>query len=99
MSAPDFVSHLIAAEDAIRSRASGSEIELKFDKSPDNRPKTAAWIIAERHGRCAELIVWSSGEVEFEAGTVGGGDLHQEHHDIATLAELDGLLAKLLSAV
>ena len=98
MSSPDFVSHLISSEDALRARVTGSGIELNFNKSPEDRLKTAAWVTAERRGRCAELIVWSSGEVEFAAGTVGS-DVRQEHHEISSFAELDSLLAELLSAV
>jgi hypothetical protein len=95
---PDFVSHLINSEDALRAGAAGLGIDLKFDESPKDRSKTAAWVIAEREGRCAQLTVWSSGEAEFEAGTVGDAT-RQEHHDVASLAQLDSLLAELLSAV
>jgi hypothetical protein len=98
--APDFVSHLLAWEPIARTRATGLGIELKFDNSPpDGRSKSAAWVIAERADRSAELIVWSSGEVELVAGNATGGELLQEHRDISTLGELDGLLAALLSHV
>lgn len=41
---------------------------------PDDRPKRAAWIIAEGPAVAGQLTVWDSGELECEAIHVGSSE-------------------------
>ncbi len=48
--------------------ASGrSDVSMEFVMGPDDRPKRAAWIIAEGRAAAGQLTVWESGELECEA--------------------------------
>lgn len=40
--------------------------DVKFELSPGNRPKSAAWITGDHDGHLTQLIVWSTGEAEGE---------------------------------
>lgn len=46
--------------------------------------------------RLGQLTVWATGEAESERAEVATGQVHREHHDLASLADLDRLLDVLL---
>ena len=83
---------------AVRESAFRRGTSITFGRSPSDRPKSAVWIEVERAGRSAGVIVWSSGEVELEAGGEGVVDL-QEHHDVETSSQLVALLQHCLDLV
>jgi hypothetical protein len=71
-------------------------VELKCGRTEGDRPKHARFVNLHRHEYAAELIVWETGEAELVArGTV---DV-DEHHEIASLDQLNELLARLVAAV
>ena len=70
-------------------------LSVRFGQSPAERSKTSAWLAAERSGRMAHLQVWSTGELEFEAGSENRIDV-QEHYEISSAAELAAVLERFL---
>lgn len=75
--------------EALRSRGVTGDIQ----KSPDDgRPKSAAWLTLEGENHVAVLIVWDSGEAEFECGNLATGDIRQEHRELRTPQGLLGAI-------
>jgi hypothetical protein len=61
----------------------------------DDRDKKSAHLVISRGTQELELLLWESGEAEFNHGPLANGTF--EHHDLKSTAELDELLARLLS--
>jgi hypothetical protein len=97
VSVPDFVGHLVSWRGQVFEEAVSSGTALELGRSDSDRPKRGAWVIAQRGERIAQLTVWSSGEVEFEAGRRRDDVAVQEHYEVTTVEELDDLAAKLLA--
>jgi hypothetical protein len=81
-----------------RDSAAARGLAMRFGRTSEERAKTSGWLAAERSGRMANLEVWSSGEVELEAGGHDRVDV-QEHHEIAHASELEVLLDRLLTFI
>ncbi len=55
--------------------ASGrTDVSLEFVLGPEDRPKRAAWIIAEGRAVAGQLTVWDTGELECEAVRMDSGE-------------------------
>lgn len=54
----------------------------------DGRTKTSTWMTLETDDYIAVLIVWSSGEAEFEYGDVATGQIRPEHRELRTFQDL-----------
>lgn len=72
---------------------------VNFGRSTGERDKHSAWLSFQ--GKIpATIMLWDSGELEFEAGFMGDDALDiNEHHDIGSVHELDELVARLVRIV
>ena len=73
-------------------------IVLKIGASPPDIPKPAVWVAIVSLDEESELILWETGEAEF-ACKHAGGEVVQEHHEIADISELGRLLSRLLMSI
>ena len=76
-------------------RASG--IEITLDRTKDDRAKHSQWIRASGPAAEVELIVWDTGEAESGIARSGLANI-DEHHAIATVAQLTELLKRLVDS-
>ena len=66
---------------------------------PEDRPKRAAWIIAEGRAVAGQLTVWDSGELECEAICVDSGEqVLLESLVIESPEDLGSQIRRLISA-
>jgi len=80
--------------------ASGrTDVSLEFVMGPEDRPKRAAWIIAEGRAVAGQLTVWDSGELECEAIRVDSGEqVLLESLVIESPEDLGSQIRRLISA-
>ncbi len=80
--------------------ASGrTDVSLEFVMGPEDRPKRAAWIIAEGRAVAGQLTVWDTGELESEAVRVESGEqVLLESLVIESPEELGSQIRRLVSA-
>jgi hypothetical protein len=73
-------------------------ILLEFGQSQGDRPKRSCWVNLRQGDREAELLLWESGEAEFNSSDPITGVI-QVHHELGNLDDLALVLGKLLSSV
>lgn len=98
MSEVDLLAYLALWHAEHVAAAAERGITLTLSRTGEDRPKTAAWITGTRGDHDAQLVVWSSGEAEFTAGTPGNPTAN-EHHELEGSEELEALLDRLLSVL
>jgi hypothetical protein len=94
----DLLDYLRSWQQAEAGHAEQHGINLTLGQTPEDRSKPAAWVTAAKGDHEAQLMLWSTGESEYAAGGPDGV-LANEHHEIETVAQLDGLLRRLLQDV
>jgi hypothetical protein len=82
-------------EHAALLRASG--VEIAWDHTEGSRPKHAQWIRARGPAASVELILWDTGEAESGIARLGMANM-DEHHKIASVAQLEELLERLVNS-
>jgi hypothetical protein len=74
-----------------------SDVTIRFEESPIEQPKRSAWVVLERLAAIGQLTIWSTGECDAMAETVGGETLANRTRTLDTPAEVaveaDALLA------
>ncbi|MFF1420717.1 hypothetical protein [Streptomyces sp. NPDC058280] len=71
-------------------------ISCDLGRSPDDgRNKASVWLTLESETRLAAVTVWDSGEAELDYADVASGQVHPEHRDLRTHADLADAMAAL----
>lgn len=84
---------------SLRAFLESSGINVRFERTADQRPKASCVLTLRRNTSEVELIVWESGEADLTTMDAQG-EVRQEHSDeISGLSSVAALLARVLSAV
>jgi len=73
-------------------------IVLRYGVSPSDRLTQSCWVNIQRGDREAELLLWESGEAEFNFGGPKV-EVTQEHHEFRQVSDLGVVLGRLLGAI
>jgi hypothetical protein len=77
-----------------------ADVEVGFQRSPPDRPKSSLAINLRRGHREADLVVWESGEGELMLGDPAGSAPVMEHYDDLQIPErLNAVFSAMLEAV
>lgn len=69
--------------------------DMTYRRSEFDRSNPSAHLLLAYDDTDVELLLWESGEAEFNFGPVGAAVY--EHHEIVAIGDLDTLLAKFLA--
>ncbi|MFI6683237.1 hypothetical protein [Streptomyces sp. NPDC050485] len=66
-------------------------------RSPtDGRSKASSWLALETGANLCSITVWDTGEAELDQAELASAQVHSEHRDLQTHADLNDALAILV---
>jgi hypothetical protein len=74
-------------------------VEVRFQRSPPDRPKSSLAVNLRRGNREVDLVVWESGEGELVLGDPAGSTPVMEYYDDLQIPERLNALFAMLEAV
>jgi hypothetical protein len=95
----NFIDALLMWAESLQAWLGHVDIVITFGQSPSDRLTRSSWLNARRGDREAEVLVWESGEAEFNFRGSQEAGITQEHHEFGTLSDLGVILARLLSVL
>jgi hypothetical protein len=95
----NFIEALLMWAESLQVWLVKQDIALKFGQSPNDRLTRSCWLNVRRGDREAEILLWESGEAEFDFGGGQRAGATQEHHEFERISDLGVVLARLLTVL
>jgi hypothetical protein len=95
----NFIESLLMWAESLQAWLGNQDIVLKFGQSPNDRLTRSCWLNVRRGDREAEILLWESGEAEFNFGGGPHTGITQEHHEFERISDLGVVLARLLTVL
>ena len=89
----NFIEALLMSAESLQAWLGNQDIVLEFGQSPNDRLTRSCWLNARRGDRDAEILLWESGEAEFNFADGRHANITQEHHEFERMSDLGVVLA------
>jgi hypothetical protein len=94
----NFIEALLMWARSLQAWLGDQGIALQYGESPSDRLTRSCWLNVRHGDREAEVLLWESGEAEFnfQGQPVG---ITQEHHEFGQVSDLAVVLSRLLDVI
>jgi hypothetical protein len=93
-----FIEALLMWARSLQAWLGDQGVTLQYGESPSDRLTRSCWLNVRRGDREAEVLLWESGEAEFNFKAQQASVI-QEHHEFGQVGDLAVVLARLLGVI